>query len=307
MSQSQAFLAMKWLAPAKINLSLRVLGRRADGFHEIETLMAPLSLADELDIRLDADQKAGSIELTCTEPSLPTGDGNLAYRAAVLFRTQIRGDLPGVRIHLTKRVPHGAGLGGGSSDAATVLLALNGLCSAHLTDAQLASLAAELGSDVPFFICRNAALCRGRGERVEPVTLTEQIPLLLIKPAFPIPTPWAYRRWRDSREIPGVSYTPQVFPWGELVNDLERPVFEKYLVLAEMKNWLLAQPEVAGALLSGSGSTMLAVLHQEEKELDQLSQKIRAQFGDVWLCACTTKTRKLAGTSTPTLKRETSA
>ncbi len=287
---------MKWLAPAKINLSLRVLGRRADGFHEIETLMVPLSLADEVEVVSNPSLSPGSIELTCSDPSLPTDDGNLAFRAASLFRDRFDGQMPGVRIVLSKNIPHGAGLGGGSSDAATVMLALNDLCQAGRTTDELAALAAELGSDIPFFVYRSAAVCRGRGELVTPCDFDARLPLLLLKPGFPIPTPWAYGRWRKSREIPGVPYQPQVFPWGELVNDLERPVYEKHLVLAEIKRWLLERPEVAGSLLSGSGSTMIALLYGPEAA-DSLAEKIRQRFGDLWICPCFTIPNGMSGTS----------
>ena len=235
---------MKWFAPAKINLSLRVLGRRADGFHEIETLMVPLDLADELEVETTDSAGVDGIELVCSDPTLPTGAGNLVYRAAALFKTRTDCKVPPVRITLTKHVPHGAGLGGGSSDAAAVLLALNETVGAGFTTAELAAMAAELGSDVPFFVYRCAAVCRGRGEIIEPTEFNEVLPLVLFKPAFPVPTPWAYGRWRDSRELAGVLYAAQTFPWGELVNDLERPVFEKYLHLADLKTWLLGQPRL---------------------------------------------------------------
>lgn len=294
---------MKWLAPAKINLSLRVLDRRADGFHEIETLMVPLDLADELEVTLDTEAEPGGIVLGCSDPSLPTGDGNLAYRAAALFRNRFGGAMPGVRIQLTKRVPHGAGLGGGSSDAATVLFALNALCQAGLSTADLAALAAGLGSDVPFFVYRSAAMCRGRGEQVTPVDFAPRLPLLLIKPLFSIPTPWAYKSWLDSREFPGLPYAPQVFPWGELVNDLERPVYEKYLVLGEMKRWLLEQQEVNGALMSGSGSTMVAMLRGLDLA-DELAATVRQRFGEVWTCACATAPAVEPGTDIPVASHE---
>ena len=277
---------MKWLAPAKINLSLRVLGRREDGFHEIETLMVPLSLADEVEIELRAG--AAPIELVCSDPSLPTGPGNLAYRAAEVFRRAVAPGLPPVRITLTKHVPHGAGLGGGSSDAAAVLLGLDQIHGSRQPVARLAALAAELGSDVPFFVYRSAAVCRGRGDRVEPVPFSARLSLLLLKPPFPVPTPWAYRRWRESRPLPGVLYAAQTFVWGELVNDLERPVFEKYLLLAELKTWLLGQPEVAGALLSGSGSTVLAVLHDPGTGAEALAARARDNFGELWTLPCET-------------------
>ena len=277
---------MKWLAPSKINLSLRVLGRRDDGFHEIETLMAPITLADELTLER-TDAGAAPITLVCSDPTLPIDHRNLAFRAAELFIERVCGPGHPVRLVLEKRIPHGAGLGGGSSDAATVLLALDEYCATHLTVARLAALAAELGSDVPFFIYRAAAMCRGRGERVEPVTLTDTLPLLLLKPSFPVPTPLAYQRWRGSWELPGVRYETQNFSWGELVNDLERPVFEKFFLLAEIKTWLLAQPEVAGALMSGSGSTSFAVLRSPEVA-PALADRAAAEFGEVWMCVCST-------------------
>ena len=285
---------MKWFAPAKINLSLRVLGRREDGFHEIETLMVLLSLADELEIGW---RSAGvPIELVCSDPSLPTGPENLAYRAAEIFRREVASGMSPVRITLTKHVPHGAGLGGGSSDAAAVLLALNALCGSRQSMAQLAVLATELGSDVPFFVFQTAAVCRGRGEIVEPVRFGERLPLLLLKPPFPVPTPWAYKRWRDSRVLPGVLYEAQSFGWGKMVNDLERPVFEKYLLLAELKTWLLAQPGVAGALLSGSGSTVLAVLHSSSSAAAVAARAVE-NFGPLWTLACETVPTGPAGSS----------
>ena len=150
----------------------------------------------------------------------------------------------------------------------------------------LSAMAAELGSDIPFFVYRSAAVCRGRGELVEPVEFDHALPLLLIKPEFGVPTPWAYKQWKESRELPGIPYQPQYFPWGRIVNDLERPVFEKYIFLALLKRWLLAQPEVAGALMSGSGSTTLAILHEASKGT-ALQSKIAAEFGDgLWICAC---------------------
>jgi len=268
-------------APAKTNLSLEVRGKRADGFHEIETLMVPISLADTIIIDRADDE---GVIFTCSDPSL-TGNDNLVVRAARLFfeRTHIP---PGVHIHLEKRVPHGAGLGGGSSDAATTLIGLNEMFGTGFKTPVLSMMAAELGSDIPFFVYRSAAICRGRGELVEPVAFPHALPLLLIKPAFGVPTPWAYKQWKVSHELPDVPYAPQIFPWGRMVNDLERPVFEKYIFLAVLKRWLLGQPEVAGAMMSGSGSTTLAVL-KDASNAPALQEKIAAEFGDgLWMCAC---------------------
>ena len=275
---------MTFLAPAKINLSLRVLGRRADGFHDIESLMCPVSIFDSLEITL---REEGGLALVCDDPTLPAGDENLVSRAARLF-CESCGIEPHLTIELAKRIPHGAGLGGGSSDAATTLIALDHLFETRLGRPALAAMAADLGSDIPFFIYQSAAVIGGRGERVTPVDFPHTLPLLLIKPPFGVPTPWAYSRWKDSIEIPKVPYAAQSFPWGELVNDLERPVFEKYLFLALLKRWLIEQPEAAGALLSGSGATVFAVLKDKESAA-ALGERAAREFGEnLWLCACET-------------------
>ncbi len=269
-------------APAKINLSFRILRRREDGFHEVETLMAPVSVFDRLTIR-----RADELRFTCDDASLPSGSDNLVVRAAQLFLDATK-LASGVHIELEKRIPHGAGLGGGSSDAAATLLGMNQLLSAGLPQEALAKLAAEIGSDVPFFMFQSAARCSGRGELVVPATLATRVPLLLLKPSFGVPTPWAYSRWKDARELPGISYAEQSFAGMTFVNDLERPVFEKYVFLARMKMWLLAQPDVGAALLSGSGSTVLAVL-KDNSSADVLAARAKAELDPgLWTCACET-------------------
>jgi len=264
---------MQLLAPAKINLSFEIKGRRADGFHEIETLMTPVTLFDRLTIEKMSEEDG--IRFSCDDPAL-AGDDNLVVRAAKLFRERggIRG---GVTIHLEKKIPHGAGLGGGSSDAASALLGLNELFSAGLTQSDLVELAAQLGSDVPFFIVRSAALCRGRGEIVTPSELTQQFRLLLLKPDFGVPTPWAYGKWKDSRPLPGIDYAPQEFGGTRFVNDLEQPVFEKFIFLAHLKTWLRAQPEIGAALMSGSGSTVFGVLHANA-DATSIEDRLRSEL-----------------------------
>ena len=194
---------MQLFAPAKINLSFKILRRREDGFHEIETLMAPISLGDELTI--EPNDSGAGLSFSSDDPTLPAGEENLVVRAARRFFAEIREE-PRVRITLRKKIPHGAGLGGGSSDAASTLLGLNELYDGRLASPRLTSLAAEIGSDAPFFLARGAARCRGRGEIVEPVGSLPELSLLLLKPDFGVPTPWAYQQWRDSRELPGVDY-----------------------------------------------------------------------------------------------------
>jgi 4-diphosphocytidyl-2C-methyl-D-erythritol kinase len=277
---------MQVLAPAKINLSLRILGWRSDGFHEIETFIAPISLCDEIKI----EQRSGKqkIAFRCDDPSVPKGEGNLVVRAAKIFfeETKISSS---VSIELKKRIPHGAGLGGGSSDAASTLLALNELFGTNLPRETLAKMAEMIGSDVPFFIFQSAAVCKGRGELVSPTRLREQLPVLLLKPEFRVPTQWAYSYWRDSEEIPGVTYGGQKFAQQSFVNDLERPVFEKFVFLAELKMWLLNQPEVGAALMSGSGSTIFAVV-RGNTGVDLLATRAKAELDpELWTCVCNTR------------------
>ena len=275
--------AMQVLAPAKINLSLKILGRRSDGFHEIETLVAPISLADKIDI----ERQSRWIDFSCDDPTVPSGDENLVVRAAKAFfeKTKISG---GIGIKLDKKIPHGAGLGGGSSDAASVLVALNRLFKTKLSREELAKLGSTIGSDVTFFLCESAAVCKGRGEIVHPTKLKEKLSILLLKPGFSVSSGWAYSRWQDSKEIPGISYQPQDFDGQSFVNDLERPVFEKFVFLAQLKTWLLEQSEIGAALMSGSGSTVFAVLHPRA-DVDLLAKRALAELDrEIWTCTCET-------------------
>lgn len=242
-------------APAKINLTLRVLGKRDDGFHELETLMYPIArLCDDLIFT-----PAKALSFHCDTPRVPLDETNLVVRAVRAFE-QHTGKRCRYRIDLHKRIPHGAGMGGGSSDAASTLLALNALEEAGLTQDEMADLAAQFGSDTSFFIYEQPAWCRGRGVDVTPTDVEITGAIVLLKPSFSIPTPEAFKAWAGSTEISGVPYSAQKFQWGELVNDLERPVFQKYLFLAETKRWLLDQHGVHGAMMSGSGSTMFALV-----------------------------------------------
>jgi len=258
MSQPTSPLVLS--APAKINLWLRILGKRDDGFHMVETRMCPLSIADE--VTIESLPEGESSRLTCSDASLPVDESNLALKALRAFEGHT-GILRGWHIHLDKHIPSGAGLGGGSSDAAAVLRGLNELTGKPLSVDELCAIAGAIGSDIPFFIHGMVCDATGRGEIVVPVEFPHSLTVLLIKPPFPIPTPWAYKNWSSSTEIPGIRYTVQACPWGEMVNDLERPVFQKHLLLPTLKMWLLDQPETRAALMSGSGSTMFAIVDNE--------------------------------------------
>ena len=243
-------------APAKLNLSLRILNKRADGFHEIDTLMVKLSgLADVIEFH-----EADHFSLSCDDPSIPCDERNLVIKAKILYESIVCVDKK-IKIILRKNIPHGAGLGGGSSDAAATLLGLNQLSGTKINDEQLIEMAASLGSDIPFFMSAGAARCSGRGEIIHSIPAGPALPVLLLKPSFSVETPDAYRRWERSIEIKSVNYKAQELEGLLLANDLERPVFEKHRFLAEVKQWLLSRDETAAALMSGSGSTVFAILH----------------------------------------------
>lgn len=249
------------IAKAKVNLSLNVLGKRDDGFHGLTTRMVPISLADELEF-----YRADKYSLKCETEGVPLDETNLVTMAVRLFERETGMECK-YRVKLIKKVPHGAGLGGGSGDAAAVMRGLNELEDAGLSLEKMADLLGEIGSDVPFFVYESVCDCSGRGELVEPVgNWDHDVTVLLLKPSFGVSTPEAYKAWSGARELPGVEYNAQEFSWGTLVNDLEKPVFMKHRFLAEMKMWLLDQPEVEGAMMSGSGSTMMAVLMPQNAE-----------------------------------------
>jgi 4-diphosphocytidyl-2-C-methyl-D-erythritol kinase len=267
-------------APAKINLSLRIMGKRPDGFHDLETLMVPIALADEVEISHAPEY---GISLTCNDPDIPTGSDNLCVKAVEAFRKET-GIAHGIAISLMKRIPHGAGLGGGSSDAAAVLRGMNELFDHPLVAEELALLAAGLGSDVPFFLHDCPTVCRGRGEILEEAPAIPERRILLIKPPFPVATAWAYNRYAEMREsrMNLTQDPPQHLGPIDLVNDLEPPVFEKYLLLQAMKQWLLEQSAVESAFMTGSGSTMVAVIKPVAgaDEIPELKANILTEFGE---------------------------
>jgi 4-diphosphocytidyl-2-C-methyl-D-erythritol kinase len=270
-------------APAKVNLSLRVLRRREDGFHEITTRIAPLTLSDRVTLEPLAET-AGTVSFTCNDPTVPADETNLAVKAVRALEKHT-GPLPGVRLHLEKRIPHGAGLGGGSSDAASVLTGLNELFELNLPQETLHAAASGVGSDVPFFLYGGVCDCSGRGELVTPVLGFSWRPrILLIKPPFGISTPEVYRHWKDSREVPGLPYAEQETPGGTLVNDLERPVFEKYPVLGVLKSCLLSCEGVSAALMSGSGSTVFTVLERGANAVPVIEAARREIGNEAWIC-----------------------
>ena len=259
-------------APAKLNLDLRILRKREDGFHEIDTLMVKLpGLADEIEFA-----EAELFSFTCDAPDVPGDESNLVVKAVRAYESAAGIDCR-CSIFLKKIIPHGAGLAGGSSDAATTLLGLNRLHDFKLGVEKLHEIAAKLGSDIPFFLVSGAARCTGRGEIIHPVPSPPALRVLLLKPTFNVSTPDAYKRWKQSLEIPGVRYGPQDLRGVTMENALERPVFEKHRFLAEVKEWLLGRREIIAAMMSGSGSTIFAVL-EEEADAESLAKAARVEL-----------------------------
>ena len=281
MGPTPPLLTLSLLAPAKINLWLWIRNRRADGYHEIETRLAPLDLCDRLTLEKMPHLPAGEVRFSCDDASLPGDETNLVVRA-VRALEPATGPLPGMGFHLEKRIPHGAGLGGGSSDAAAALRLVRAAFRPELPDSALQQAAAAVGSDVPFFLLGQVGDATGRGEVVAPVAdagLGHPAPrVLLVKLPFGIATPWAYRAWHAAKAVPGLPYLPQPHPLGLLGNDLECPVFEKFQVLGHLKAALLAAPGVTACLLSGSGSTVFALL-EEEAPLAPIVDAVKAEVG----------------------------
>jgi 4-diphosphocytidyl-2-C-methyl-D-erythritol kinase len=258
---------VKIRAPAKINLYLRVLGRRRDGYHLIDTLMVPVSLYDEIEIRrieLNGQQsQQGRITITCDNPAVPQDEENIVYRAARLLLTQANAG-PAVQIHIKKRIPIGAGLGGGSTDAAATLLGLNRLLKLGFSKILLEKLALRLGADVPFFIRARPAHARGIGEKLRPVRGLPQFWLVILYPGFPVSTASVYKKLPKKLTKPTVNTSIRTSLKrfdrlaGLLVNDLESVTFKNYPKIRLLKGKLLRE-QAAGGLMSGSGSSVFGV------------------------------------------------
>ena len=257
-------------AHAKVNLYLDVIGKRTDGYHEIETIFHSIGLHDDVYLRKRADRQ---IRVHCEHPHVPSDPRNLAYRAAKLLLDDTP-DLNGVNIKIVKRIPVAAGLGGGSADAAAVLCGMNALFDLGLTRAELMQLGVQLGADVPFCILGGAALGRGIGEILTPLPPLEKTWILLANPGFAISTAWVYQQINLSLTAPqkNVTMLTRYLQNGELFNvvrhlynGLEVPVLAKYPAVAEIKTKLGNCPGSCGVLMSGSGATVVAFMRNQDQ------------------------------------------
>ena len=253
--------------PAKVNLALRVLDRRPDGYHELDTVFQAIDLWDTLEIR-----EAGALRMTCDDPGLPTDGSNLVLRAAELLRERA-GISPGAELHLRKVIPSQAGLGGGSSDAAAALLLCARFWGLDCSPGELRAMAAEIGSDVPFFLEGGTARGTGRGERIEALPAVRPLHLLLGCPPFGTSTVEVYQRASTRLTLPGVGVNLAILKahkwpvdndFAFMVNDLEPIVFEVRPALRDFRDALLRAGATA-AMLSGSGSTVYGVFCGEDE------------------------------------------
>lgn len=264
-------------APAKVNLFLEVLARRADGYHDIATLMVAVSLYDRLDF---TDDPSGAVALTSDHPELSVGPDNLIVRAANLLRDRT-GHRGGAAIHLRKRIPIAAGLAGGSTDAAATLAGLNRLWRLGLSKAELSALAGELGSDISFFFHTPAAWCTGRGEVVEPLALAQPLDFVIACPPVGCSTAAVYRKVTvpaapvDGSAVRAAATAGDVETLGRLLfNRLQGPAQELCPPVAELAR-RVGRLGAAGCLMSGSGSSVLAVC-RDRREAVRTARLLRS-------------------------------
>jgi len=288
-------------APAKINLYLEILGDRPDGYHELAMVMQSIALADRLQIRPNGTAR---IQVACDHPEVPTDATNLAYRAAMLMADQFVDtyrQYGGVDIFIEKHIPVGAGLAGGSTDAAAVLVGLDLMWNIGLTQSDLQELAARLGSDIPFCVSGGTAIATGRGEKLAPLADLDGLSVVLGKyRSLSVSTPWAYKTYREKfnesyvRESDRLSHRQQAMQSGALVSAIahrDGPQIGRYLYNDFEKVVLPAFPQVAalkaamvacnplGCLMSGSGPTIFA-LAESSTQAEQIRDKVRLTIPD---------------------------
>jgi len=271
-------------SPAKINLSLEVLGKREDGYHQILSLMQAVDLYDELIL----EKRERGVVVTCDHPECPSDESNLSFKAAHLLLKE-EGIKEGVSIHINKKIPFSAGLGGGSSNAATTLKGVNQLLELKLPESRLKTLALRLGSDVPFFLGSGQAVVGGRGEEIQPENLYRDYWVVLVYPNFKISTGWAYQNVKISltRREKGVNFKNlkskhaffEALP--HFKNDLEEVVKEKYPVIQRMEEIL----ESSGAIkssMTGSGPTVYGVFDRKP-QAEEVARKLWQKDWQVFL------------------------
>ena len=259
------------IAPAKINLFLEITGKRYDGYHNIETIMQTVGLSDKITFELAADNNV-SLNVSSKDLNIPVDSRNIVVKAALALKEKFN-IKQGVKITLEKNIPSGAGLGGGSSDAAETLKALIKLWNIKIENSELSALAAKLGADVPFFLTGSAALCEGIGEIITPINTAKNLSLVIVKPSVSVPTPEAYKKvklpFNNPQSVKAIKTAIETGCFGfkeakELCfNRFEELVFGDYPEIAKVKKILTD----AGcfAMMSGSGSAVFGFFSPSDK------------------------------------------
>ncbi len=264
-------------APCKVNYRLDVLRRRPDGYHDLRMLMQRVDLCDTITLSLTAEP---GVNVTCGSEEVPDGPGNIAWRAAELLLQRSDG-LCGIDISIDKQIPVAAGLGGGSSDAATVLMGVNELLGLGLTEQELMAIGVTLGADVPFFIFKKSAIAEGIGELFTPLDAVPLVWFVLVNPRVPVSTAWVYQSLQLTNQGT-ISIVPNSYGTihdlcGVLANDLEKVTIARYPVIREIKERLL-HGGALGALMSGSGPTVFG-LFEHEAAAKACAEAIAAESG----------------------------
>ncbi|MDP6559704.1 MAG: 4-(cytidine 5'-diphospho)-2-C-methyl-D-erythritol kinase [Candidatus Binatia bacterium] len=259
---------MRILTPAKVNLCLRVVGKRDDGYHLIDSIIVPISLYDEVEISRPLKAKGG-LTVTCRHPQVPSGEDNLAHKAASILLGK-KGIHESVSIRIRKKIPVGAGLGGGSSDAAATLVGLNRYFRLGYRPGELLSIASQCGADVPFFIRAIPTRARGIGERLTRIYSFPRLWIVILFPGFPVSTRWVYHNldFKLTKVIENTNLNAHLGDSGQLkrllVNDLEKVTFGRYPRISSLKRRLI-QAGASGALMSGSGSSVFGIFAAVEE------------------------------------------
>ena len=289
------------IAPAKINLHLEIIGNRPDGFHELVMILQSIELADRIDLKANSTE---NITLHCNHPQVPLDETNLAYRAAKLMCENfpdVYENFGGVDIAIEKNIPVAAGLAGGSTNAAAVLVGINMMWELGLTQPELQNFAAQLGSDIPFCVSGGTAIATGRGEKLDPINDLDNLWIVLAKYSnLNVSTAWAYQTYRQQygntyiSDAEGIKSRTAQLHSGPLVsaiihkqsvqigkllyNDLEKVVLPEYSQVAQLRS-AFAQTDILGTMMSGSGPTVFALCESEEQALNSKHQ-VRKAIGD---------------------------
>ncbi|MFH2013318.1 MAG: 4-(cytidine 5'-diphospho)-2-C-methyl-D-erythritol kinase [Pseudomonadota bacterium] len=266
--------SLNLISPAKVNLRLDVLGKRNDGYHEIRTLMQRIDICDELEISL----RRRGIDVLSDSRDIPQDIENIAYRAAKSILDRFNIDV-GVRIFIKKKIPIAAGLGGGSSNAATTLIGLNRLLKLGLTREELIKMGVLLGADVPFFLFEKSALATGIGDKLQSIELPSPIWMVLVKPKIQVSTSWAYKNLNLNigltKKENNISMLPSVAQLSDVVNflhnDLEGVTAKRYPEIQRIKEELIDKG-AEGALMSGSGPSVFGIFSNKERAKKALEQ-----------------------------------